>query len=150
LLEEIYGDGSMNNLSNLAVESDECRALMNKSMIRPFLDSVVHRPMGIIIETTKWKNQPVFFWKVVLREALHSVGLGMFSDKSVTAFLQRIKAKKLKAAWLQCRKDYGVYLEKDGRVFVFYPSSFPWSKKDAYGLGGQGKFLTLSNETNPN
>jgi len=137
LLEDVYGDGSMNNLSNLAIESDECRALLYKSMIGPFLDSIVCKPMGIIIETVKWKDQPFFFWKVVLREALHSVGLGMFSDKSIMAFLQRIKAKKLKAAWLQCRKDYGVYLESDGKVFVFYPSSFPWSKTDAYGLDGQ-------------
>jgi tRNA(Ile)-lysidine synthetase-like protein len=140
LLEEIYGDGSMNNLSNLAVESDECRALMNKSMIEPFLKTVVHKPMGIVFDTASWKDQPLFFWKVVLREALHSVGLGMFSDKSVVAFLERIRAQKIKAAWLQCRKDYGVYLQLDGRILVLYPSSFPWSKKDAYGLDGQGKF----------
>jgi tRNA(Ile)-lysidine synthetase-like protein len=140
LLEEIYGDGSMNNLSNLAVESDECRALMNKSMIEPFLKTVIRKPMGIIFDTASWKNQPLFFWKVVLREVLHSIGLGMFSDKSVVAFLERIRAKKLKAAWLQCRKDYGVYLQLDGRIFVLFPSSFPWSKKDAYGLDGQGKF----------
>jgi len=137
LLEEIYGDGSMNNLSNLAAESDECRTLMNKSMIAPFVKSVVHKPMGLILDTTAWKDQPLFFWKVALREALHSVGLGMFSDKSVIEFLKRIQTKKLKAAWLQCRKDYGVYLQENGQVFVLYPSSFPWSKKDAYGLDEQ-------------
>eukprot|EP00533_Pseudo-nitzschia_delicatissima_P003670 CAMPEP_0116108408 /NCGR_PEP_ID=MMETSP0327-20121206/16769_1 /TAXON_ID=44447 /ORGANISM="Pseudo-nitzschia delicatissima, Strain B596" /LENGTH=775 /DNA_ID=CAMNT_0003601317 /DNA_START=329 /DNA_END=2656 /DNA_ORIENTATION=- len=137
LLEEIYGDGSMNNLSNLAVESDECRALMNKSMIAPFLQTIVRTPMGIFFDTASFKHQPLFFWKVVLREALHSVGLGMFSDKSVEAFLERIRVKKLKAAWLQCRKDYGVYLRQDGRVFVLYKTSFPWNKKDAYKLDGQ-------------
>jgi len=105
-------------------------------MIEPFLGSIVRKPMGIIFDTHMWKDQPPFFWKVVLREALHSVGLGMFSDKSVTAFLERV-TKKPKAAWLQCRKDYGVYLQDDGRVFVLYPSSFPWSKKDAYRLDGQ-------------
>ena len=77
----------MNNLSNLATESDECRELLHKSMIGPFLERVVRSPMGITFETTPWKNQPSFFWKFVLREALHSVGLGMFSDKSVMAFL---------------------------------------------------------------
>ncbi len=144
LLEEIYGDGSMNNLSNLAVESDECRALMNKSMIDPFLQTIVRKPMGIIFDTASFKDQPLFFWKVVLREALHSVGLGMFSDKSVVAFLERIRLKKLKAAWLQCRKDYGVYLRADGRIFVLYRSSFPWSKKDAYKLDGQSKLILYS------
>jgi tRNA(Ile)-lysidine synthetase-like protein len=140
LLEDIYGDGSMNNLSNLAVESDECRSLLQKSMIGPFLESIVRKPLGIIMETDPWKNQPVFFWKVVLREALHSASLGMFSDKSVLAFLERIKAKKLKSAWLQCRKDYGVYLKEDGKVLVFFPTSFPWNKNNVFGVDGQCKF----------
>mmetsp|Transcript_14554 Transcript_14554/g.40436 ORF Transcript_14554/g.40436 Transcript_14554/m.40436 type:complete len:877 (-) Transcript_14554:182-2812(-) len=149
LLEEIYGDGSMNNLSNLAVESDECRALMNKSMIEPFLNSIVRKPMGIIMDTAAWKDQPLFFWKVVLREALHSVGLGMFSDKSVIEFLKRIQTKKLKAAWLQCRKDYGVYLREDGKVFVLYKSSFPWSKKDGYGVDGEALAFQIDRMVGP-
>ena len=71
LLEEIYGEGSMNNLSNLAIESDECRDLLYESMIGPFLDAVKRVPMGIILDTAPWKSQPVFFWKFVLRETLH-------------------------------------------------------------------------------
>lgn len=138
LLEEIYGDGSMNNLSNLAVESDECRALLQKSTIGPFMDSIVRTPMGIVMDTARWKDQPVFFWKFVLREALHSASLGMFSDKSVVSFLDRVRAKHVKDAWLQCRKDYGVYLQEDGKVFVLYPSSFPWNNKDAYNAKGNG------------
>ncbi|KAG7337842.1 tRNAIle-lysidine synthetase [Nitzschia inconspicua] len=138
LLEEIYGDGCMNNLSNLAVESDECRSLLQKSIIGPFMDAIVRKPMGIIMDTTPWKDQPVFFWKFVLREALHSAKLGMFSDKSVQEFLKRVQAPKLKNAWLQCRRDYGVYLQEDGKVFVFYPTSFPWNnKKDPYGVEGR-------------
>lgn len=127
----------MNNLSNLALESDECRALVYRTIIGPFLDSVIIRKMGIILETKKWKDQPNFFWKVALREALHAIGLGMFSNKSVMSFLTRIRAKKLKTAWLQCRKDYGVYLQEDGKVFVFYPSSFPWNNNDPYGINGE-------------
>jgi tRNA(Ile)-lysidine synthase TilS/MesJ/uncharacterized protein (DUF924 family) len=138
LLEEIYGDGSMNNLSNLAVESDECKALLQQSTIGPFMDSIVRTPMGIIMDTIPWKGQPVFFWKFVLREALHSASLGMFSDKSVVSFLDRVRAKHVKDAWLQCRKDYGVYLQEDGKVFVFYPTSFPWNKKDQYNAQGNG------------
>jgi hypothetical protein len=129
----------VNNLSNLATESDECRALLNKSMIGPFLDRIVRKPMGIIFDTAPWKDQGIFFWKFVLREALHSASLGMFSDKSVLSFLERVKVDRVKAGWLQCRKDYGVYLQEDGKVFVFYPSSFPWHKKDMYDVLGQGK-----------
>jgi len=138
LLEDIYGEGSMKNLSNLAVESDECRALLQKSMIGPFLDCVQRRPMGIFFETTPWKEQPVFFWKFVLREALHSARFGMFSDKSVLSFLERVQASQVRSGWLQCRRDYAVYLQDDGRVYVLHPSSFPFAKQDMYDVIGQG------------
>ena len=126
LLEEIYGEGSMNNLSNLAVESDECRGLLHSVMIQPFLDSIIYEPMGISFPTSKWIRQGLFFWKIVLREALHSAGLGMFSDKSVESFMKRVCCTTIHEGWLQCRKDYGVYLRTDGHVFILYPASFPW------------------------
>jgi len=56
---------------------------------------------------------------------LHGAGLGMFSDKSVESFLTRVTSAKVKEGWLQCRKDYAAFLQRDGRVFVFYPNSFP-------------------------
>ncbi len=135
----------MKNLSNLAVESDECRALLQKSMIGPFLDRIERRPMGIVFETRPWKEQPLFFWKFVLREALHSARFGMFSDKSVISFLERVQANKLRSGWLQCRRDYAVYLQEDGRVYVLYPSSFPFAKQNMYDIIlGQGKATTFA------
>ena len=132
LLQEIYGEGSMNNLSNLAVESDECRTLLYKVALGPFLDRVERRHMGICFGTQEWKYQGFFFWKFVLRETLHSAGIGMFSDKSVASFLSRIQANRVREGWLQCRKDCGVYLRWDGKVFVLFSSSFPWRDADRY------------------
>ena len=40
LLEEIYGEGCLTNLSNLAVESDECRALLQKVSFGPFMEQI--------------------------------------------------------------------------------------------------------------
>jgi tRNA(Ile)-lysidine synthetase-like protein len=132
LLQEIYGEGSMNNLSSLAEESDDARKLMEESVIQPFLEHVKHYPMGIAFETAQWKNLGLFFWKFVLRQVLHSIGRGMFSDKSTETFLERISQEKLKEGWLQCRKDYAVYLQKNGRVLIFQPNSFPFHKRDHY------------------
>jgi tRNA(Ile)-lysidine synthetase-like protein len=137
LLEEIYGEGSMNNLSNLAVESDECRALLYNVMIQPFMDRIVYKPMGIVFPTAPWREQGPFFWKFVLREALHSAGLGMFTDKSVESFMKRACDTRVREGWLQCRKDYAVYLRTDGQVFVLYPNSFPWHKKGYYDCTGR-------------
>ena len=135
LLEEIYGEGCLTNLSNLAVESDECRALLQNVLFGPFMNQIEHKPMGMILSTAPWMEQGLFFWKFVLRESLHSGGLGMFSDKAVASFLERLHAGK--PGWLQCRKDYAVFLEEDGRVLVWKPKSFPWAKKDQYQVEGQ-------------
>lgn len=132
LLEEIYGEGSMNNLSCLAEESDDARKLMEESVIQPFLKKVHHYPMGISFETTQWKDFGLFFWKFVLRQVLHSIGRGMFSDKSTETFVERIRQKRLKEGWLQCRKDYAVYLQRNGRVLILQPTSFPFHKRDKY------------------
>ena len=134
LLEEIYGEGSMDNLSSLAEESDEARAFVQQSAMGPFMNSVKYHPMGLTFETSQWKQYGLFFWKFVLRNVLHSAGRGMFSDKSVESFLERIRAHNLKEGWLQCRKDYAVYMRIDGTIFVFHPNGFPFHKKDQYQL----------------
>jgi tRNA(Ile)-lysidine synthase TilS/MesJ len=132
LLEEIYGEGSLGNLGNLAVESDACRNLVHSIALGPFLAQIRRKPMGISFATHLWKAYDLFFWKIVLREALHSVGLGMFSEKSVVSFLERVRAPTIREGWLQCRKDYAVYLRRDGQAFVLFPKSFPWGKSDRY------------------
>jgi tRNA(Ile)-lysidine synthetase-like protein len=137
LLEEVYGDGCLNNLASLAEESDEARALFNKTSFRPFMDKVQKYPLGIIFSTQEFRNQGFYFWKIVLRDMLHSCGLGMFSDGSIETFLKRALAPKITAGWLQCRKDYGVFLMSDGHVAVLYPDSFPWRKEDYFQCKGQ-------------
>jgi tRNA(Ile)-lysidine synthetase-like protein len=145
LLQEVYGEGCLNNLSGLAVQSDECRAVFHKHFIQPFLDKITYKPLGIFFDTAPWKEQDLFFWKIVLRDALHSAGLGMFSEKSIVSFLDRVTATPtLREGWLQCRKDYAVYLQSDGKVFVFYPASFPWHQNDQYELEGKQMHVVLS------
>jgi len=146
LLEEIYGEGSMDHLSSLAEESDDAKALVQQTVLEPFMKQVKRSPMGIAFDTSSWKDNGLFFWKFVLRQVLHSAGFGMFSDKSVESFLDRVGAEKVREGWLQCRKDYAVFLQQDGRVFVFYPKSFPFGngrKKAQYdgeeqAFGGYG------------
>ena len=146
LLQEVYGEGCLNNLSQLAEESDHCRALVHSVMFRPFFDAIERRPLGIKLSTKPFRNNDLFFWKLVLREALHSAGLGMFSDKCTEAFLERIQTDQPKQGWLQCRKDYAVYLQENGSVFVLFPESFPWSRKDQYDKHTSGMRVSLSQD----
>ncbi len=73
----------------------------------------------------------------LLRVALYSARFGMFSDKSVVSFLERVQAKYAREGRLQCRRDSAVYLRGDGRVYVLFPSSFPFNKKAMYDIEGQ-------------
>jgi len=139
ILTEVYGDGCFANLSRLAVESDAAKELVTSMVVNPFFDQVRRFPMGLSFETSPWKNMASFYWKFVLRMLMHSAGRGMFTDKSVQSFLDRIQVDgNPKSGWLQCRKDYAVYLEESGKVFVFHPESFPWSKQDQYQIEAQG------------
>ena len=95
LLEEVYGDGCLSHLASLAEESDEARHLLNETALKPFMAKVQRLPMGIIFSTEEFAHQGPYFWKIVLRDMLHSVGLGMFSDKSTETFLKRVLAKKI-------------------------------------------------------
>ena len=132
LLEEIYGEGSMSNLTSLARESDEARDLVNKAILSPIFDTIKRYPMGISFETAPFKFYGNYFWKIALRDILHSASRGMFSDKCVSSFLERVQASKLKPGWLQMRKDYATYLREDGVCFVLDPESFPFHDDGQY------------------
>jgi tRNA(Ile)-lysidine synthetase-like protein len=101
LLEEVYGDGCLSNLATLAKESDEARAMFNETALKPFMAKVQRFPMGIIFSTKEFLNQGEYFWKIVLRDLLHSAGLGMFSDKSTDSFLKRIMPKNVTSGELE-------------------------------------------------
>ena len=129
LLCEVYGEGSLYNLSNLAVQSDAARDLFLTSLA-PFFQEVITFPLGLSFDASPYKHHTLFFWRFVLRKILHEHGRGMFTDKSVLSFIDRISTAR--AGWLQCRKDYAVYLRSDLRVFIFHPESFPFHARDQY------------------
>jgi hypothetical protein len=124
----------MENLSSLAKESDEAKLLLNTLILGPFLENVGQKQLGIMFPTGPWKNQGLFFWKFVLREVLHRSRLGMLSDKSVESFVDRIGASSVREGWLQCKKDYAVYLREDGKVFILSPESFPFQKEHQFDI----------------
>jgi len=136
LLEEIYGEGSMSNLTGLARESDEARELVNRAILAPIFDTIKLYPMGISFETAPFKQYGNYFWKIALRDILHSASRGMFSDKCVGSFLERVQANNLKPGWLQMRKDYATYLREDGVCFVLDPESFPFHENGQYDTSG--------------
>lgn len=134
----------MQNLSNLAIQSDAARMLFRTSL-KSFFDKVKTYPMGLIFDASEYKHHGLFFWRFALRQILHDHGRGMFTDKSVVSFIDRIKSYPLhRKGWLQCRKDYAIYLGANLRIFVFHPESFPFHKRDQYKC--DGKLITIDGE----
>ncbi len=136
LLQDMYGPGSMNHLTNLAHQSDDFALLMKESFINPMTSTLIKYKMGLSLQLMPGKSVEV--WKLVLKQLLHSHGLGMWTDKSVLSFHQRVftgcgTTSTNKLGWLQCRKDYGVYVEPTTlQMYILYPSSFPWNTKQQY------------------
>lgn len=137
LIEEVFGEQSLDNLTNLAIESDECRSLLHNVTLGPFLDQVAHKPMGVAFRTSLWADQGTFFWKYVLREVLTSAKLDMMPDESLTEFLECIRADKIQEGWLNCSDEYAVYLRSDGQVYIFKPEAFPWQEGGFKNAGQQ-------------
>ncbi len=86
LLAEIYGDGYLGSLSALAEESNQLSALVGPLFVQ-FHAQVKRSRIACWFDCTEYVRQPVFFWKEVLREVCHSMGLSMIREKSIKQFL---------------------------------------------------------------
>ena len=154
LVKDIYGDGCIKNLSNLACESDNLHDLFTSSFIQPFQDNhVSYHPLGIkLYNLETYKSQPLFFWKILLRNILHQVGFGMMNDDMLQhTFLKALNRKSNKRSsdecWLQCRKDYGIYMNGDHDFYFFFRDCFPWGCgfDEFVGLGELVPFVLFLN-----
>lgn len=98
LLEEIHGEGSMNNLSNLAVESDQARAeLLQSAVLGPFVNQVDTFLLGIAFHTLLWKKSKVFsFGRLFLAKHCISRASGCSVTRAFKPFMEREHFVKLK------------------------------------------------------
>merc|ERR1712150_99368 len=111
-----------------AKESNELHEFLENTILPSFNSKFKHTRMGLILSTQRFRNQPLYFWKFLLRYVFRQVGLAMWTEKSLQLFVKRINQDHIKEGWMQCHKDYGVYIQNDGKAFVFYKESFPWNE----------------------
>jgi len=126
LLKTVYGNGSKDHLSTIAKESNELQKFLRNTILPSFTSKFKHTQMGLILSTQRFRNQPHYFWKFLLRHVFHQFGFAMWTEKSLQLFIKRIHQDHIKEGWMQCHKDYGVYVQTDGKAFIFYKDSFPW------------------------
>lgn len=120
LLVDMYGVGCLKNIASLANESDEAKALVHCSVYKPFLDSVQHFPTGLIVHVMSHRDQPISFWREMLKELMHSMSMAMVREKAVMNFVERLQREVPRLGiWLELRKGFHTYLDCRGDLFIF-------------------------------
>lgn len=143
LLVDMYGAGCLTSLSSLASESDVTRALVEKNVYAPLLDSVRRHACGLVVNILPFVHQPQCFWREMLKQLMHSMGMAMVRDKAVGIFVERLQfcLKDRRAApqkaeperktvglsafgWLELRKHFHVELSERGDLTIFREEVF--------------------------
>ena len=141
LLVDMYGQGCLNNLSNLALASDQNQELMRINLYGPFASAVRRYDVGLSVQVKPYRHQPRTFWREALKELMHSLSLSLVRDKAVGIFMDRIQPPRTDTdtdtvtgttdsdalcgpfGWLELRKNFSVHLAESGVLTVLRPSA---------------------------
>jgi hypothetical protein len=85
-----------------------------------FLSKINRFKCGLSVNILPYKDQPVLFWKEVLKEMMHSMSMSMIREKAVGNFVERLQRSQSNwiSGWLELRKDFNTLLEDDGTLLV--------------------------------
>lgn len=115
----MYGEGCLRNLTALAHESDAYRDLVHQNVYQPFLSSIKSSPCGILVNVLQYRDQPLCFWKEMLKEIMHSMSMSMVREKAVLNFMERMhRPSDDRWGWLELRKGFHTYLYENGDFCV--------------------------------
>jgi len=131
LLEEIYGKGFLDNLTNLAKDSTSLREMVHKEFFEPFWGSITYSDVGFWFDFDKYRTKPYIFWKEAFRHIFHSLGLSVVRDKGLKHFLNRLNHRR--DCWIILKKENPSYLQKT-ILFVFHDgflTKVPYAPKGA-------------------
>jgi len=143
LLQDIYGAGVGSNLALLAEESREMAASFNAALLRPTLATVERCSLGVSLPLCSGeggddlRTRGFMFWRALLRELLHSLGVGALREPSIRELMQRLAREGAlkERAWLELRKDLLCYLG-GGRLYLLHPHFSDLGAVDARSTGG--------------
>eukprot|EP00656_Telonema_subtile_P018183 TRINITY_DN1979_c0_g1_i4.p1 TRINITY_DN1979_c0_g1~~TRINITY_DN1979_c0_g1_i4.p1 ORF type:complete len:321 (+),score=67.77 TRINITY_DN1979_c0_g1_i4:1219-2181(+) len=125
LLQDMYGAGVLNKLSELGEASKQLGRMTGAALLDPFGDRVKHGAAGCWVSYRGFEEQPAFFWKQVLKEIVHSMGVGQVGDKAIGQLIERLAANGKRDGWIPLRKESRTLI-LDGRLLFFRPQFFPF------------------------
>ncbi|ETV98041.1 tRNA(Ile)-lysidine synthetase, variant [Aphanomyces invadans] len=125
LLQEIYGDGYLNNLSNLGQEATECADVLESALLGPVLATVQSSGLAVWIDLTLLCAQPMFLWKEILRRVCHErMGERMIRDKPMSELRVKVLKNNFKASWITLKKSTKSYVTDRKTLVLFREPMF--------------------------
>lgn len=123
LLEDMFGDGFMRNVSMIGENSDQLSEMVDNALFKPFWNDRKMSDVGCYVDCTPYISQPIFFWKQVIREMCHGLGASMLKERSVRLLLGRVKrTRSKKDGWLCLKKENATFMT--GNTFAIFTTEF--------------------------
>jgi len=120
LLRDVYGSGCGRNLERLADEADALADLVSHRVFRPFHDGLCSSRAGVAAPVRAYQREGPFFWRSVLRDLAHGLGLGALSEKALRVFLSKLHTSNFRG-WLELKRGWLAFLDvaDNGGLFLF-------------------------------
>lgn len=126
LLKDMYGDGFLQNISNLGTESTQCSELIQENIMRPIMSSVHSSSVAVWFSCTLLANQPYFIWKEILRQICHfKMGDHMIREKPIRELMIKVREHKGKGSWITLKKKNRSFLTEECCLIIFRDRFFP-------------------------
>ena len=89
-IQDTFTQNVKDNLIELGKQSDEWNQLVNKEIIKPFLDTVEYTDKSVKFNIEKWISYPMCFWTQVFMRIFYRYGKNCPSRRSVQNFMNNI------------------------------------------------------------
>ena len=85
-VEDTFGQKVKNNLIELGRQSDEWNMLVEREILKPFLDTVEYTDKSLRFNIEKWISHPMCFWIQIFMRIFYRYGKNCPSRRSVQNF----------------------------------------------------------------
>lgn len=132
LLIEMYGPGCLPNLATLAGDSQHTRQMLHHAIYEPFLKTVQRYQGGLVVQLNAYRKEPygLYFWKEMLKELMHSMGMSLVRESAVSCFMKRLQGgdhvlsgsdelPPIVCGWIELRKGFQSYITPAGELVIF-------------------------------
>jgi tRNA(Ile)-lysidine synthetase-like protein len=132
ILEDQFGSGVYNNLSNIGKMSNSWNKIIKKMIIEPFLKKIKYTQIGLYFEMDNTLLElPEVFWMKIFIHIFHNAGIKMISFKNLQNLLLRMNnfctSKKNNQTMISLSNKC-IFAMDISRIYIFYNYKTSWNK----------------------